>query len=188
MVLAMAAGPWQSTGMVERRWLQSFSVVPDNTRVEVEIDRRGSGGLALRYVVHGAQGLRIPPLAERRRTDDLWQATCLEAFIRAADGGYYEFNFSPSTEWAAYRFKSYRKGMREVAEAPETRVNRMGDRLVVLAQIALPDDATGPLGLSAVLESTSGEKTYWALAHPADKPDFHHSDSFALDVPAPEQP
>jgi len=31
------------------------------------------------------------------------------------------------------------------------------------------------LGLSAVLEETNGRKSYWALAHPPGKADFHHS-------------
>ena len=40
------------------------------------------------------------------------------------------------------------------------------------------------LGLSAVIEETSGRKSYWALAHPPGKADFHHSDCFALELPA----
>lgn len=172
--------------MVERAWLQPFSEIPGPTRVEVEVERRSSSALALRFVVHGAQGVRIPPLAEARRTDDLWRTTCLEVFVGAPDGGYYEFNLSPSTAWAAYRFDGYREGMREAAGAPEVRVNRNGAQLVLSALITLPEDATGPVGLSAVLEDVSGEKTYWALAHGPDKPDFHHPDSFALALPAPE--
>jgi hypothetical protein len=39
------------------------------------------------------------------------------------------------------------------------------------------------LGLSAVIEETSGRKSYWALAHPPGKPDFHHPDCFALELP-----
>jgi hypothetical protein len=31
-----------------------------------------------------------------------------------------------------------------------------------------------------------GTKSYWALAHPQGKPDFHHVDSFALTL-APEK-
>jgi hypothetical protein len=38
------------------------------------------------------------------------------------------------------------------------------------------------LGLSAVLEATNGDKSYWALAHPPGKPDFHHADCFALEL------
>jgi hypothetical protein len=40
------------------------------------------------------------------------------------------------------------------------------------------------LGLSAVIEETSGDRSYWALAHPPGKADFHHSDCFALRLPA----
>ena len=31
------------------------------------------------------------------------------------------------------------------------------------------------IGLSAILEEEDGTKSYWALAHPPDKPDFHHA-------------
>ena len=48
----------------------------------------------------------------------------------------------------------------------------------------LPNDGLWQLGLSAVIEETSGHKSYWALAHPSENPDFHHSDSFVLDLPA----
>jgi hypothetical protein len=37
--------------------------------------------------------------------------TCFEAFVAPAGiNGYYEFNFSPSTDWAVYRFSAYRRG------------------------------------------------------------------------------
>jgi hypothetical protein len=34
------------------------------------------------------------------------------------------------------------------------------------------------LGTSAVVEETSGRKSYWALAHPPGQPDFHHATCF----------
>jgi hypothetical protein len=43
----------------------------------------------------------------------------------------------------------------------------------------LPRDARWRLGLSALIEDTSGSKSCWALAHPPGKPDFHHPDCFA---------
>ena len=48
----------------------------------------------------------------------------------------------------------------------------------------LPRDAPWQLGLSAVIEEADGRLSYWALAHPPGKPDFHHSDCFALELPA----
>ena len=44
------------------------------------------------------------------------------------------------------------------------------------------------LGLSAVIEDTSGRKSYWALAHPPGKPDFHHADCFAHEFSPVVQP
>lgn len=38
------------------------------------------------------------------------------------------------------------------------------------------------VGLSAVIEEADGTKSYWALAHPPGKPDFHHGDGFALEM------
>lgn len=40
------------------------------------------------------------------------------------------------------------------------------------------------LGLSAIVEERNGRMSYWALAHPPGKPDFHHPSCFALGLPA----
>ena len=42
------------------------------------------------------------------------------------------------------------------------------------------------IGLSAVVEDIDGGKAWWALAHAAGQPDFHHSASFVFDFPAVE--
>ncbi len=162
-------------------------------RIAVDAVRPRPGMLALHYVVTGDFGaLRLPPAAAPLRMDGLWQTTCFEAFVRVPLGGaYYEFNFAPSTQWAAYRFDGYRSGMTPVNEidAPRTDVqsNDAGFELRVALDLArlpdLPPGSAWRLGLSAVIEEASGRKSYWALAHPAGKPDFHHSDCFALEVP-----
>lgn len=41
------------------------------------------------------------------------------------------------------------------------------------------------IGLSAVIEAQDGSKTYWALAHLAQQPDFHLRASFTLTLPQP---
>ena len=51
------------------------------------------------------------------------------------------------------------------------------------ATIAVEGDQGWQLGLSAVLEEVDGTKSYWALAHPEDKPNFHHPDCFAAQLP-----
>jgi hypothetical protein len=148
--------------------------------------------LALSYVVSGTIGeVRWPDEAAPARTDGLWQHTCFEAFIRPSPGaGYCEFNFAPSREWAAYQFDGYRAGMRaaeigvpaisgEAAEKTYTlRATLHWDRLSDLMR-----DNGWRLGLAAIIEETGGRKSYWALAHPPGKPDFHHADCFALEFP-----
>ena len=45
-------------------------------------------------------------------------------------------------------------------------------------------DRPWQLGLSAVIEENNGRISYWALAHPPGKPDFHHPDCFRIELPA----
>jgi hypothetical protein len=146
----------------------------------------------LTYAVSGTiSDLRMPPVAEPVRTDELWRHTCFEAFIRgAADAEYYEFNLAPSTQWAAYQFDAYRSGMRHAAgiSTPAIQVTPGTDgftlrALLDLGRSGLPGNAPWRLGLSAVIEETSGRQSYWALAHPPGKADFHHSDCFAVELP-----
>ena len=169
------------------------------TRIEVEIARPRAGSLVLTYVVTGKIGdLAMPPAAAAVRTGELWRHTCFEAFVRSSPGGpYYEFNFAPSTQWAAYHFGSYRSGLRVATEIgdPRIAVASNPERYVLQASLELDElllpasegergkDATWRLGLSAVIEEAGGRQSYWALAHPQGKPDFHHSDCFALEVP-----
>jgi hypothetical protein len=159
---------------------------PSVAGVDVEIARRART-LTLRFAVVGAvAGLRLPPVSTSRRADELWKHTCFEAFVRPAlDEAYYEFNFAPSTHWAAYRFSGYRQNMALADEiaAPEIETALHANRYELRAMVALPSDAAWRVALSAVIEEASGAKSYWALAHPPGKPDFHHADSFVLELP-----
>ena len=152
-------------------------------RIEVTVSRVG-GGLALDYAVTGAiDQLLLPQVAVPERTDGLWKNSCFEAFVRGEDG-YHEYNFSPSTQWAAYRFHGYRAGMRDADIAvPVIETDIAPERFDLRVAIDLPDGATR-LGLAAVIEETSGRTSYWALAHPPGAPDFHHIDCFAIDLAA----
>jgi hypothetical protein len=154
--------------------------------VGVEVARHGDT-LRLEYSVYPASAVRLPVAPSTRtaegRADGLWQATCLELFVRPSGGeGYLEFNFSPSLQWAAYAFDGYREGMRDLpAQDPALRASAVDDRYC-LAVEDLPVLPAGPLriALTAVIEELDGTKSYWSLAHPAGKPDFHAPENFAL--------
>jgi hypothetical protein len=150
--------------------------------------------LSCRYTLHADMArLRLPRTGARRRADGLWRHTCFEAFVSAADAtGYYEFNFSPALDWAAYRFEDYRRGMSAatLAQAPGLQVRRSSEGLELAATLHL---AGTPLGnaralrvaFAAVIEEQDGRLAYWALRHPPGNPDFHHPESFALELPPP---
>src|SRR4029079_12434460 len=160
--------------------------------VEVEVARPHADRLALSYLVTGNMSdIRMPPVMASERGDELWRHTCFEAFVRASsDVGYYEFNFAPSTQWAAYRFSSYRSGMCAAAEvsAPPIETQSSPDRYTMQVSLELnglpelPRTALWRLGLSAVIGDTSRRMAYWALGHTPGKPDFHHADCFAHEL------
>ena len=108
---------------------------------EVDVARRPRGTLALDYVVTGAmRDVQLPALLPNARSDRLWEHTCFEIFIRpAADIPYYEFNFSPSTEWAAYHFGRYRGSRRIVTEVDTIRIDveTSATRYVLRTELAL---------------------------------------------------
>ncbi|WP_448664834.1 DOMON-like domain-containing protein [Sphingomonas sp. CJ20] len=157
------------------------------TGVAVEVARVAPDTLALRFLVSGTvEALVVPATEAPARRDGLWQTTCFELFARTATG-YVEYNFSPSSQWAAYRFMAYREGMAELdgIDAPVIAPERAPGSYALDVRVALPaDTGIGRLSLTAVIEETDGTKSYWAVAHPAGKPDFHDPACFVLELPA----
>lgn len=154
--------------------------------IEVELEWRAES-LWLRFTIDGSpDALDLPDPAMPARRDGLWQTTCLEAFVRDPEGdGYVEFNFSASGEWAAYRFVGYRQGMEnlEMQFGPDIGIDCSDSHLALEAIVPLA--GRHHLALSAVIQEADGTKSYWALAHPPGKPDFHHPACFAAIIPAP---
>jgi hypothetical protein len=183
--------------------LQTLRLHPDSvcsavSRIEVDVARPRASCLTLAYRVTGRIGdLAMPARASAARTDDLWRRTCFEAFVCNSPGaGYYEFNFAPSTQWAAYGFAGYRNGKHAASEIepPRIAVEASSEHYLLQASLALDrivppvggraDGADAPwrLGLCAVIEEANGNQSFWALAHPPGKPDFHHPDCWVLEV------
>lgn len=147
-----------------------------------------SGRLELHYVLLAdLEQLALPAPAPQRFRDGLWQHTCFEAFL-APDGAarYVELNVSPAREWAAYSFVNYREGMAKLDQVvPRVDVRKDAGRLEVrvgleLASLIEPPWNALKLGLSAVVEAGDGARSYWALRHPSEKPDFHHRGGLLL--------
>lgn len=179
------------------RSLRSLMRHPDSpcdavAAIDVDVMRGPENALSLRYVVMGdMSALRLPPTTVSARKDGLWEHTCLEAIVRPKDdASYFEFNFSPSTEWSAYCFEDYRNGMRPAGDIapPQIHVDHDRGRLELRVSLALPFPAGNvawELAVATVIEEMSGRRSWWALAHPPGKPDFHHRDGFVLRLAEP---
>lgn len=119
---------------------------------------------------------KVAPPDRPGRRDELWKTTCFEAFIQEqGEAGYREYNFAPSGDWAAYDFTARREGMAQ-AELDNPPYIRLEDNLTwwgLGATFALESGRRWALGLSAVIEEADGTKSYWALTHCSDAPDFH---------------
>ena len=150
---------------------------------------RDENWLRLRWRIEGSGKLVVPPFAGKGRADELWRTTCFELFLKP-DGGsaYFEFNLSPSERWAAYDFSDRRDGMedRPAPREPECTMRQGSSFAIFDAAIpagALPD-AECAAGLTSVLEEEGGIKSFWALCHHGDEPDFHDPACFTARLAA----
>ena len=159
-------------------------------QVEARIIGADANWLRVRWRIEGSQQLVVPAFAGKGRTDQLWQTTCFELYLKPLEGeAYCELNLSPSERWNAYDFDSYRAGMRErpFPREPECTIRQgssfaIFDAAIPVAGLPSSDCA---MGLCAILEEQGGTISYWALAHQEGKPDFHAPACFAAELPAP---
>lgn len=156
--------------------------------ITVSVERAGAG-LALCYRVQGdLDHVRLPRGESGVRRDALWQQSCFELFVRdGASDGYFEYNFSPGGDWAAYTFQAYRAGGEGLAcLPPKIELSQSGDHLqVAVSLFDLPAQLASEkllLGPSVILNAANGTRSYWALDHLGETPDFHRSETFKLSV------
>jgi hypothetical protein len=162
--------------------------------IQVLVRRSTSSEIHLTFRVDGdISRIRVPSQGQPRLSTGLWKHTCFEAFLGVGEQeAYHEFNFAPSLEWTVYSFKGYRNGGPVIDEAlrPDIVVRSTGSQLELEGAIRLDrlslvhPRALLRMGLSAVIEASDGF-SYWALRHPADRPDFHSTDGFSLVLEPP---
>jgi hypothetical protein len=163
------------------------AAMPKSVRtVEVDITANDQCEMMIDFRIDG-DNVVVPDWQSSRRENGLWNSTCFELFLGTLDSeSYLEFNFSPSSRWAAYKFDAYRKGMRDQHMTVEPHVEFDPDRPLELSvDLDLADTPRGPLigNLTAIIEEQGGHKSYWALAHAPGPPDFHNRDCFVASLP-----
>lgn len=124
-----------------------------------------------------------------------WAAYGFDAYrVRGMDPqgmGPIIFSPVPGQSRQAHRIKMVRMGIYPEVAARLTSLDdsdapREAPTFVVMVHMEDAGiDQIGPweIAISAVIEEADGAKSYWALVHPSDKPDFHHPDSFVLELP-----
>ena len=154
---------------------------------QVELARKPEDQIMLRYRLAGdVTSILIPEPKPSLESDGLWRHTCFELFVgQRCSPAYYEFNFSPSGQWAAYAFSAYRERRPwTIGRPPDIAVTQSRNELLLTARITAAellsdsDAHSFQLGVSAVVESITGDLSYWALHHPCERPDFHDRSSF----------
>lgn len=172
--------------------LQAHPAFPPSqiTSVEARIIGRDVNWLRMRWRIEGASQLIIPSFAGRGRADGLWQTTCFELFLQPDLGeAYCELNLSPSERWNAYDFSARREGMtiRPFPREPECTMRRGSGFAIfdaAIPVIGLPANDCA-LSITCVLEEVGDTKSYWALKHGGEEPDFHDPACFLARLAAP---
>lgn len=144
-----------------------------------------SKGCRARFQLTGKLAeIRIPEHEDPERTDNLWHTTCFEIFWQAEGGAAYrEFNFSPSSNWAAYDFDGFRKNGRDApVDAIAVACAHSSDHLLLTANIAADLPVPARVALNAIVENSDGTKQYWALRFEDGKPEFHSETCRALRI------
>ena len=125
------------------------------------------------------------PSPNPARRLQLWRHTCFELLWGPIHHpNYWELNASPAGHWNILALADYRRGMTEERRiAARIRTQRRPQGLSLSCTV--PVAALEPLGPyrlapAAIIRLADGQRTFWAMHHPGDAPDFHHPSSFTL--------
>ena len=145
------------------------------------------GILRVEYHLSGFDGAAMfPPASENpARRLQLWRHTCFELLWGPLhDPNYWELNASPAGHWNVLAFAGYRRGMREetrIGVLTETRLSTHWFSLYCTIPVAAMEGAAPyRFAAAAILRMADGQRTFWAVCHPGEAPDFHHPLSFTL--------
>lgn len=137
--------------------------------------------------------LNTSTLPPGNRKDELWKTTCLEAFFSSGiqnEDPYVEINCSPNGDWNAYSFQNYREGMMRSSEVSVHLKQKKSAEHEAQFWIEIQSAASLSIhsfGLAMVMGFTNGEKSYWALRHPASAADFHSKEAWEHSAQCTEQ-
>jgi hypothetical protein len=122
-----------------------------------------------------------------QRSQELWTTTCFECFFaEKGKENYWELNLDHSGNWNLYSFDGYRNPQppreEKLVKQLELEFLRKTNGFEIQCDLDLSElglqEKSLDVGLSCVIEWTSHEKSYFALKHCTQKPDFHLRETF----------
>jgi hypothetical protein len=172
--------------------LRPFSTASSLPQIEISgrVNRKDNI-LSIEYQLFGdLSSISIaPPANPPSRQFHLWEATCFEFFIGIpGDRNYWEFNLSPSGDWAVFALDDYRQGLRD--ETAFTSLPFKVDRYPNYITLNLAFDLSElifleqdlEMSVTTVIKSSQNELSYWAITHFGKEADFHLRDSFSIEL------
>jgi hypothetical protein len=170
--------------------LQPFPTASNVLHIEINgrVNRKDDI-LSIEYQLFGdLNAISIaPPASTPSRQFHLWEATCFEFFIGIpGDANYWEFNLSPSGNWAVFALNDYRQGLRDelaFASLP-FKVDRYPNYITLSIEFDLSElilaEQDLEMSVTTVIKSSQDELSYWAINHRGKEADFHLRDSFSI--------
>jgi len=179
------------------RQLSPFDEVNKQVSVMAEA-KKIANELIVRFEVQDVDNQIVLPKKESifSRTHELWKFTCFECFF-AVKGleEYWELNLDHHGNWNLYNFKKYRQPSPPVEEKRvkqlELEFLKKADGFELQGHVDLKDlnleDKPLEVSLNCVIEwkgeeNSFPEKSYYALKHLGNKPDFHLRKSFVCSL------
>ena len=175
---------------------QQRSVLASELAMDVTVFREGPM-LSLLYRLTGVNKVVVPSAVQKPgRRDRLWERTCFEFFLSeqrvpTKESPYWEFNLSPTGDWNVFFLQPYRHRLKQesaLTGLPITvQTSSTTLRLATSVDLSGLIDPLKPLrlGSSAVIvlrEEEALRESFWSITHPDLQPDFHHPDSFAVEL------
>ena len=178
--------------MITNFALRPFATASNLPQIEINgrVNRK-ERMLSIEYQLFGdLNAISIaPPVSVSSRQFQLWDATCFEFFIGIpGDRNYWEFNLSPSGDWAVFALDDYRQGLRDelAFSSLPFKVERYPNYITLSLELDLSEiilaEQDLEMSVATVIKSSQNQLSYWAIAHTGEAADFHLRDSFKIEM------
>ena len=117
--------------------------------------------------------------SQAKRADELWRATCFEAFVKNLNSKeYWELNIAPNGSWNLYRFSDYREDMQEESRVltPKVLFKQERDKVRVSIKVDFMEklfDERVDFNLALILLDMEGKRHFFTLNPKEGVADFH---------------